>query len=140
MSTREIAERLDVPYKTVWNALNPERARELSARSRERHREKRRAYDRERTRNLRTICETCGNPCGAGSANRNTKRCMPCRKAKRSARDDQIVAMYQEGMPLREIAARLGWARNGLSRYVARLRREGRIGYRYAKCEQKQKV
>lgn len=141
MSTREIADRLDVTYSAAWKALHPEAAREMVARNNRNRRPQKRAYDRERDRRLRATCDTCGNPCGIGSTKRDTKECMSCRSANSAARDDLIVAMYQEGAPIREMADRLGWTGRGIAWHIGRLRKEGRItGYRYAGWERKQKV
>lgn len=140
MSTREIADRLGVTQTATWKALNPDRTRELDARSRERHREKRRAYDRARADRARSICDICGETCGSGSALKGVMWCQSCVIANSAARDDQIVTMYQEGVPLIDMAARLGWTKGRLSWQIGRLRGKGRIGYRHTAYEQKQKV
>lgn len=141
MSTKEVAERLGVTYGATRRALNPKRERDLTARQRERHREKRRAYDRKRLRNLRATCDTCGNPCGIGSGKEGTKRCLSCVHAQHVARDDRIVAMYQRGMSLADMATQFGCTIGSIGMALTRLRREGRITtYRYAGWERKQKV
>jgi hypothetical protein len=91
---------------------------------------KRAADDRARGR-----CVDCETPLAAGSAWTGGTRCRPCYDQREAAayeeRLQNFVAMYNEGMPLREIARRLGWGENSRPPYLTDAHRRGLIGYRH---------
>lgn len=134
LTLREIGEALGHSSSAVWKALNPDVTRERNASDREKRRAERRATDRARSQHQRSRCDTCGELCGIGSARwkgHEAVRCKQCRSKVAEEREDRIVALYESGVPLKEIAAAVGWTVGGLSRRLAGLRRAGRIGYRY---------
>jgi hypothetical protein len=77
----------------------------------------------------------CETPLAAGSAWTGGTRCRPCYDQREAAayeeRLQNFVAMYNEGMPLREIARRLGWGENSRPPYLTDAHRRGLIGYRH---------
>lgn len=66
----------------------------------------------------------------------NSEHCLACenhlRRKARKARDDDIVAMWDEGMAQADIAAELGYGPNSAPPELSRLMHEGRIQARRA--------
>lgn len=85
--------------------------------------------------NKRASCTDCGVECCAGSAWREISRCAECNfkalERERAGRDDLLISLWNQGLPMREIAARLDTTVNALNPRINRLRREGRpVPYR----------
>jgi transcriptional regulator len=90
------------------------------------HREEMRAYDRRWNRDSKHPCPWCD-----GEASYGHKICKACHSSIAETKRSVIVGCYEDGWPIGEIAEALGTTRNSLSVEVNRLRRQGRIGYRY---------
>lgn len=115
-----------------WRRQDPEVAehdRAVSRAWKERNREINRARDRVYSEFYRRsgACSSCGGPAG-----HQGMFCLACWQAKADERRSQIVEMYDAGVPLREMAEVIGTTLNALSVDLDRLRKAGRIGYRYA--------
>lgn len=123
------------PYRHLCQACysrqrraDPERAEKDRAFSRAwkaRNSDANKARGRAYRKSLRVECE-CGN-----LKEPSASRCRSCVSAAAKARDDQIVEMYDAGVPLAEIAEILGTTIGTISVQTHYLRNEGRIGYRY---------
>ena len=134
----EIAAMFGVSKKTIWWWCNPEHAKEIDARSRDRNRENRRASDRARIDRLRKPCPVCGELMGKGSASqyRQTLMCPSCWTAEHERKLALVERLYKEGASQVEIARQLGWSETSNPGVLLdELRRQGRIGYRYKGCE-----
>lgn len=136
-STPQIARELGISPKQAWLRLNPVASREKQAAYREANRQKRRDWDNAYARRNRSTCQTCGQLCGVGSAKniRPSSICRPCRAAAAEARRVRIIELYNAGVPVAEIATDIGTTKNALNVAIDRLRRAGRIGYRYKRAE-----
>lgn len=127
-----LGEHFGVSASTAWKALNPDTTRRRNATDRARRRAQRRATDRERSKRMRTVCDTCGRPRGIGSASSGNapRQCRSCVEAAAEARRERLTAMYDAGLPLRDMAAQLGTSKGAVAVELNRLRKAGRIGYR----------
>jgi len=103
----------------AWKLANRDRVREL---------------DRQYNATHKKVCVECGGP-RARSGSKSL--CRGCITKRANARSAQIVALYNEGVPVREIAQRMGVSPGALGPDFDRLRKAGRIGYRYKACQEK---
>jgi DNA-directed RNA polymerase specialized sigma24 family protein len=131
----EIATTLSISPRTAFRWLNPDdeaRCRKVSLAWKDRNRETNRARDNAYSARLdvRGRCTTCDGPMGIGQKRDGT--CDGCIDARARERERRFVDLYNAGLPLSDIAARMGTTRNALGVLAHRLRREGRIGYRYS--------
>jgi predicted transcriptional regulator len=126
-SNVEIAQRFGVNASAVWKALNPDRAREIRRRdnSRPQRSQAKRAWDREHDRSPegRGVCEICGEPKGIGC--RSGKRCQSCYRAEITARQDILRTLYEEGVPIAEIAYGLEINKESISVLLIAMRKRG---------------
>jgi hypothetical protein len=92
---------------------------------------RKRWWDRERGRG---VCEICG-----AVTWKRLKRCPQHAVIHEvaEARRAHIVEMWEAGLLIREIAAELGTTRDSLACEIDRLRKAGRIGYRYKAYEER---
>ena len=109
----------------------PKLTLEIAAKSRDRTRDRRRAYDREAAQRNRATCGVCGGPCGAGTAGK-ALRCAECVQVAHEAAIALVARMYNEGRSTREICDALGYGPKSQPGLLIReCRRRGLIGYRY---------
>lgn len=112
-----------------WRRENPKRRRELGRRgAAKRRREKgdevraaRRAYSRRADR--RGTCQRCGEMMGVDNSLDGT--CSACVLEIAEARRERIVALWGEGLSLKEIAAALETTANSIGTEMASMRRRG---------------
>lgn len=136
-SCASIARELGRCQPQVWKALNPERALESDRKTREKRRARRQEIDREYSARRRATCEVCGQECGIGTgrAGHAARRCRPCSLSIVDTKYSAIEGMYEDGWPVRLIAAALGYGPTSVPPELHRLRKMGRIGYRYKAYE-----
>lgn len=128
-SLRAIAAAYGVSYATArrWTSLAAYEQDKASCRAyKRRHREQMAAYDRAYHQRIKIPCPFCGSAMLPTSS-----RCGDCRKALSEVRESILIGCYQQGWKLNEIAAVLDTTRNALSGAVWKLRKQGRLGYRY---------
>lgn len=126
---RDIAQALDLNTTTVYRHVKPgaiEKDRQQSRRWKARNKHRTRQYDHDYHRRTRKPCPQCRQPMSADST-----LCRACRAANAAARHSMIIGLYQDGMPLKEIAKTVGTTINSLSVTLNRLRATNQIGYRY---------
>jgi hypothetical protein len=115
---REIGERLGISLKTAQDIYSDPLG------------QKRNRRQRESQARLRRPCPNCG-----GLMARSSESCRACefaaRKRARLARLEDVAAMYNEGLPIREIAQEIGYGPNSIPPEMTGARRLGLIGYRY---------
>lgn len=121
-------------YRRRHRQENPEAAERDRRGSRdwkERHRDANRARDREYSRARRKPCPRgCGGICKIDS-----DRCIACARADAEERRGRIIAMYEAGVPLAEMAVLIGSTVPSIGVDLDRLRKAGRVGRRYRKSE-----
>lgn len=92
---------------------------------------------RKRLWDARTRGKPCDD-CGVWLSDERLVRCAACRRVKEAERHEAtlkaVEELYNAGVPVREIAVRLG-RRTGVGPEMTELRRAGRIGYRYNRRE-----
>lgn len=133
-SVAELAARYGVTYAAVYRVVNHERAAE----SRRRDNAKRRAAKRESERQHRR--KPCLGGCGALTWHKTGQSgyCLDCTPARAPARERAatVERLWNEGLTLREIAARLGSSAKSISVDVTRLRQAGHdLPYRRARTD-----
>jgi len=125
-----LGRRFGVSTPTAYRWLNPEYERRQQAASlayKNRNREEVRAKNREYKRATRPDCPQCGSPMSHKST-----LCEECRADEIDRRARQIEGLWAEGLPLKEIADRLGWTLDRLAYEMHRLREKGyELPYRY---------
>jgi DNA-directed RNA polymerase specialized sigma24 family protein len=104
-----------------------ERDRESSREWKRRNKERTRQYDRDYHQRMKKPCPECGEPMNRGGVG----PCLDCIRRAAERRRQDIVEMYEAGVPLTEIAEVIGTTRNAIGVDLDRLRRAGRIGRRY---------
>lgn len=127
---REIGEFFGGTNSMGYRLINPEKAREQNAR--------RSTYKREHERIHRAKCPRCGGRMGMGSVSpsKRAKLCQSCARqmeeAKRDARNQEIISLWNQGYSLAEIAERLDSTPGSISVSIARLRKAGySLNYRH---------
>jgi DNA-directed RNA polymerase specialized sigma24 family protein len=126
---KRIGKAMGVATTTVRRWLDPEAQAMDLATSRAykaRHREAMKAYDREWERTHKRPCPWCD-----GEVSYGHEICQRCVVSIAETKRSVIIGCYEDGWLLREIAAVLGTTIGSLSVEVNRLRKTGRIGYRY---------
>lgn len=128
LTHREIGERLGYTSSAITKLLNPDAAREWNRRQEQRP-ERKAAKRRWEVEHDRPPCSRCGAPMGVGAHRYERDTCRTCydrdRAAKVAARAERIVAWWDEGLSLQEIADCLGWSRGQVGVEMHRLRRRG---------------
>jgi NMD protein affecting ribosome stability and mRNA decay len=104
-------------YSGRYKKAHPEKAREYNRRAN--------AKRPDRDRDPYRPCPQCGNP----RKDRDAKLCLACARERDSAgrieRRDQIEVWWCQGLTMRQIAAQLGWDKNGLSWEMNTMRKAG---------------
>jgi DNA-directed RNA polymerase specialized sigma24 family protein len=129
LSLREVSETFGVSKTTIRRWALPganDRDHAWSRAWKERHREHCRAYDHQYRLDHLKPCPDCGRPMEPAST-----RCQACRLEFSQIRRSVIAGMYEDGWPLREIAATLNSTVESITVDLHRLRLDGRVGYRY---------
>lgn len=139
ITLREIAAECGVTTSAVWKALNPDITRKRNAVDRAKRLDRRREVDRDYRERMRAPCAVCGQPCGVGTGRPyravKDRHCADCWQLDAEVRAALLVGMYNDGWPLKDIADAFGVT--NVAPELDRLRKAGRIGYRYAGCAQK---
>jgi DNA invertase Pin-like site-specific DNA recombinase len=136
----DIARALDCGVSTVSHALNSDQRRESTRRTNAKRHQAKLAWQNEfdRSEAGRGRCPACGGLRGVGAVRHNFELCRGCHLAKADERADRIVELYDSGLPIKQIAERVGTTVNALSVDLNRLRKAGRVGYRYKGWKQRQ--
>lgn len=126
---RHIALALDRSSQTIYRWISytaAEKDRAACHAYKNRHREQLRANDREYRQRVKVPCPACASPMSPDAI-----LCADCRHATAEVRASIIIGCYAEGWTLNEIAGVLDTNANSMNATLNRLRKQGRIGYRY---------
>lgn len=123
---KEIGERLGVSTTSAYRWLNPERVAPYRN-GRACDPDHARTCDRDYYRRTRRDCPSCGQPMAHTSSH-----CIACIEDEADRVRRQIVAWWNEGLPIREICQRLNWTNGHFSVVAHRMRELGYdLPYRY---------
>ena len=128
-SYRRTANVLGVSAATIQRWVKPEFAEQQLVASRAwkaDHRKDTRAYDHEYLDRVKIPCPWCENRMEPTS-----EMCQDCHESIAETKRSVIIGCYEGDWPLREIAAVLETTANTVHVEIHRLRRAGRVGYRY---------
>lgn len=133
LTYREIGERLGVSTRTAYRYVNPgveAKDRATAQRYKDRNREALRAYHRRYNQTHKGECPQCGGEMDRSTVRRGGK-CEGCHADDVHRRAGQIEGWWAADLPLKEIAANLGWSLSRLSVEMHQLREAGyRLPYR----------
>lgn len=122
MSYQAIADHFGVPYRRVYKALNRDTVRRWDSESDRRHRAYRTAQTIARRQERAMPCERCGQPL-SGPTHRSP--CRQCRLEIYAEKLETLERLWQQNLPVREIAEMLGVSSATVGNMATNARKRG---------------